>query len=57
MRVIVASFDLGYGEPEDYAGVDVGGRVVLLNGLATPEAVYRAERAGSPLSRMESPSE
>jgi hypothetical protein len=39
--------DLGFGAPEDYAGVDVAGKVVLLNGLATPPAVYAAEQAGA----------
>lgn len=39
--------DLGFGRPEDYAAQDVHGKVVLLNGLATPTAVYAAERAGA----------
>ncbi len=39
--------DLGFGAPADYAANDARGKVVLLNGLATPTAVYAAERAGS----------
>jgi len=44
--------DLGFGEEEDYAkaaaaGIDLAGKIVLLNGLATPTAVYKAERAGT----------
>ncbi|MEZ4676531.1 MAG: M28 family peptidase [Caldilineaceae bacterium] len=39
--------DLGYGTPEDYARQDVTGKIVLLNGLATPTAVYAAEEAGA----------
>lgn len=39
--------DLRFGTPEDYAAQDVSGKMVLLNGLATPTAVYRAEQAGS----------
>lgn len=39
--------DLGFGTPEDYAAQYVSGKMVLLNGLATPTAVYRAEQAGA----------
>lgn len=39
--------DLGFGTPEEYARQEVAGKVVLLNGLATPPAVYQAERAGA----------
>ncbi len=41
--------DLGFGTAEDYAqaGPEVAGKIVLLNGLATPTAVYAAEKAGS----------
>jgi hypothetical protein len=39
--------DVGFGNPEDYAARDVAGHIVLLNGLATPTAVYRAEQAGA----------
>ncbi|HXF63475.1 MAG TPA: M28 family peptidase [Caldilineaceae bacterium] len=39
--------DLGFGTAEEYARQDVTGKVVLLNGLATPTAVYEAERAGA----------
>jgi hypothetical protein len=39
--------DLGYGGPDDYAREDVRGKIVLLNGLATPTAVYAAEQAGA----------
>lgn len=39
--------DLGFGKPTDYAANDVRGKVVLINGLAMPTAVYAAEQAGS----------
>lgn len=39
--------DLGFGTPQDYEAQDVMGKIVLLNGLATPTAVYRAEQAGT----------
>ncbi len=39
--------DLGFGTPDDYAAQDVRGKIVLLNGLATPTAVYAAEGAGA----------
>lgn len=39
--------DVGYGTPADYANQDVQGKIVLMNGLATPPAVYAAERAGA----------
>ncbi len=41
--------DLGFGTAEDFAqaGQEVAGKIVLLNGLATPTAVYAAEKAGS----------
>ncbi|MEM7132709.1 MAG: M28 family peptidase [Chloroflexota bacterium] len=39
--------DIGYGAPEDYAQQDVRGKLVVINGLATPTAVYAAEQAGS----------
>ncbi|MBW7881391.1 MAG: M28 family peptidase [Caldilineaceae bacterium] len=39
--------DLGFGAPDDYARQDVRGKIVLLNGLATPTAVHAAEEAGA----------
>ncbi len=39
--------DLGFGTPADYAAQDVHDKIVLLNGLATPTAVYAAEQAGA----------
>ncbi len=39
--------DLGFGKPADYAANDVRGKVVLIDGLALPTAVYTAEQAGS----------
>lgn len=39
--------DLGYGTPNDYAQNDVRGKVVLLDGLASPTGVYSAKRAGA----------
>ena len=39
--------DLGFGAPEDYQAQEVAGKIVLLNGLATPTAVYQAEQAGA----------
>lgn len=39
--------DVGYGTSEDYAQQDVTGKIVLINGLATPTAVYAAEQAGA----------
>lgn len=39
--------DIGYGAPTDYANQDVQGKIVLINGLATPPAVYAAEQAGA----------
>lgn len=39
--------DLGWGALADYAARDARGKVVLLNGLATPVGVYRAEQAGA----------
>lgn len=39
--------DLDFGTPQDYARQDVTGKVVLINGLATPTALYDAERAGA----------
>ena len=39
--------DLGYGTADDYAKQHVSGKIVLLNGLATPTAVYAAEEAGA----------
>ncbi len=42
-----AVVDVGYGTPDDYAQQDVTGKIVLINGLATPTAVYAAEQAGA----------
>ncbi len=39
--------DLGYGTADAYAAQDVTGKIVLINGLATPPAVYAAEKAGA----------
>ena len=39
--------DIDFGTPDDFARVDVSGKVVLVNGLATPAAVFAAERAGA----------
>ena len=39
--------DVGFGTPEDFARQDVQGKIVLINGLATPTAVYAAEQAGA----------
>ncbi|MFN2202932.1 MAG: M28 family peptidase [Caldilineaceae bacterium] len=39
--------DVGFGAPEDYAAQDVRGKVVLVNGLASPTAAYAAEEAGA----------
>jgi hypothetical protein len=39
--------DLGFGTADDHAAQDVAGKIVLLNGLATPTAAYRAEQAGT----------
>jgi hypothetical protein len=38
---------LGFGKPSDYAQVQPKGKAVLVNGLASPTAVYRAEQAGA----------
>lgn len=39
--------DVGYGTPTDFAQQTVRGKIVLINGLATPTAVYAAEQAGA----------
>lgn len=39
--------DVGFGTPEELATQEVHGKVVLVNGLATPTAVYAAEQAGA----------
>jgi hypothetical protein len=39
--------DLGFGSHADYQNRQVAGKIVLLNGLATPTAVYEAEQAGA----------
>lgn len=39
--------DLQDGTPDDYSGRDVSGKIVLLNGLATPTAAFAAEAAGA----------
>jgi len=39
--------DVGYGSPADYAAHEVRGKIVLVNGLASPSAVLAAEQAGS----------
>lgn len=38
---------VGRGRPEDYAGKEVTGRIVLVEGLATPGASVQATRAGA----------
>jgi hypothetical protein len=37
----------GYGRPEDFAGLDARGKIVLLEGIANPAASLRASRAGA----------
>jgi hypothetical protein len=37
----------GPGRPEDFAKVDAGGRIVLLEGIANPAATFRASQAGA----------
>ncbi len=37
----------GLGRPEDFAGVDVRGRIVLLEAIANPGATLRASQAGA----------
>jgi hypothetical protein len=39
--------DVAYGTSDDYAKQEVSGKLVLINGLATPTAVYAAEQAGA----------
>ena len=39
--------DVGFGAPDDYDRQEVAGKIVLINGLASPNAVYAAEQAGS----------
>ncbi len=39
--------DIGFGTPADYSAQSVAGKIVLVNGLATPGAVYAAEQAGA----------
>ena len=39
--------DVGFGTADDYAVQDVTDTIVLINGLATPTAVYAAEQAGA----------
>ncbi len=39
--------DVAYGTPDDYAKQEVSGKILLINGLATPTAVYAAEQAGA----------
>ncbi len=39
--------DLGFGTHADYAAKQPQAKIVLLNGLATPMAVYQAEHAGA----------
>ena len=39
--------DLGFGAPDDYARRNVQGKIVLINGLATPTGVLAAEQAGA----------
>lgn len=39
--------DVGFGTAQDYARQGVAGKIVLINGLASPTAVYAAEQAGS----------
>jgi hypothetical protein len=40
-------FYLGHGTPADFAGRDVTGRILLLEGMATPATAQRATRAGA----------
>lgn len=46
-ELVAEVIDVGYGTKDDYAQVDVQGKIVLINGLATPTAVYAAEQAGA----------
>ena len=39
--------DLGTGRPADFAGQDVRGKIVLIEGMATPATTARANRAGA----------
>jgi hypothetical protein len=38
---------LGHGEPEDFAGKNLAGKVLLMEGMATPATAQRATRAGA----------
>lgn len=46
-ELVAEVVDVGYGAPGDYVERDVRGKIVLINGLATPPAVYAAEQAGA----------
>jgi len=46
-ELVAEVVDVGYGAPGDYAKQEVQGKIVLINGLATPPAVYAAEQAGA----------
>jgi len=46
-ELVAEVVDVGYGAPGDYAKQEVQGKIVLINGLATPSAVYAAEQAGA----------
>lgn len=46
-ELVATVVDVGYGTPDDYAQTDVAAKIVLINGLATPTAVYAAEQAGA----------
>jgi len=39
--------DVGEGEESDFAGKDLAGRIVMVNGIAVPATVLRASRAGA----------
>lgn len=45
--LVAAVVDVGYGTADDYRQKEVKGKIVLINGLATPTAVYTAEQAGA----------
>ncbi|MCB9162745.1 MAG: M28 family peptidase [Caldilineaceae bacterium] len=39
--------DVGFGTPDELAAQETEGKILLINGLATPTAVYAAEQAGA----------
>ena len=45
--LVAEVIDLGAGSPSDFAAQDVTGRILLLDGIATPAVSLRATRAGA----------